>query len=33
MKIDLTKLLALKSPASGSAKVGNIEVPLAPAGK
>lgn len=33
MTIDLAKLLALKTPASGAAKVGLIEVPPAPAGR
>lgn len=33
MTIDLTKLLALKAPAAGAAKVGELEIPTAPAGK
>ena len=33
MTIDLTKLLALKVPASGAAKVGDLEIPVAPARK
>ena len=33
MTIDLAKLLALKTLASGAAKVGQFEIPPAPAGK